>query len=243
MPESSVTLYVVLALLLVFIVVFILFNYFSDRKKKRRIIKEKQRIKDEETKFILKTSARVNFIIEKNEKLLSEFKVSVGDFKMSQINNFAKNALDYLYIQEQFQDIFIRNPFEKDETFLTNFQQLMNLKSNLWTKNHKELINYFVLLSDQYLNNDNTKEEYIKQNEVFAQTYLDFIEQVKYKQEEVDNLFNVFKQKDELERLEYLRAQEQLKPKTFIHKAKDSFCKLKKVFKSKNKNQTQGQQN
>nr|WP_235684902.1 hypothetical protein [Mesomycoplasma hyorhinis] len=162
---------------------------------------------------------------------------------MSQINNFAKNALDYLYIQEQFQDIFIRNPFEKDETFLTNFQQLMNLKSNLWTKNHKELINYFVLLSDQYLNNDNTKEEYIKQNEVFAQTYLDFIEQVKYKQEEVDNLFNVFKQKDELERLEYLRAQEQLKPKTFIHKAKDSFCKLKKVFKSKNKNQTQGQQN
>lgn len=82
MPDSSVTLYVVLALLLVFIVVFILFNYFSDRKKKRRIIKEKQRIKDEETKFILKTSARVNFIIEQNEKLLSEFKVSVGDFKM-----------------------------------------------------------------------------------------------------------------------------------------------------------------
>lgn len=34
MPDSSVTLYVVLALLLVFIVVFILFNYFSDRKKK-----------------------------------------------------------------------------------------------------------------------------------------------------------------------------------------------------------------
>lgn len=116
MPDSSVTLYVVLALLLVFIVVFILFNYFSDRKKKKDN-QRKQRIKDEETKFILKTSARVNFIIEQNEKLLSEFKVSVGDFKMSQINNFAKNALDYLYIQEQFQDIFIRNPFEKMKLF------------------------------------------------------------------------------------------------------------------------------
>lgn len=227
MFNQTSTLIIVLVLLVAFIVVFILFNFFSERKKKKKIIKEKERIKEEEVKFILKTSARVNAIIELNNQLLDEFQVSIGDFKMSQINNLAKNALDYIYIQEQFQDIFIRNPFEKDELFLASFVQLMNLKSNLWTKNHKELLSYFSSLKTKYLSEEANKEEFTKYQNSFLEIYQEFINQVKSKNKEVTELFNTFKEKDEAERLEYLRSVEQEQPKTVFNKVKN-FLKFKK---------------
>ncbi|UVD81570.1 hypothetical protein NV226_02480 [Mycoplasma iguanae] len=135
--------WIILAVLLGAIVFFFFFQWFSNirKRKKQKKLNEQFLIDQEKAKFEI--IATISTIIEQNQKHLDNFVVSVGLYKMSDINNFAKESLKKIQQTKNY-NLFVKNedfPILQDlDLYLNN---LSKTKSNLWSRNCIIELEYF----------------------------------------------------------------------------------------------------
>lgn len=133
--------WIVLGSLIGVVVIFLVVTSTLDRKKKKKTGLAKAELLKEASSAGKNISDKVNNVIKENEKTLKNFVPSVGDIKMSDINNKAKNSLKEIKSSRDFKllthDEFVAAKFE------LNIKVLIKEKSNNWAKRNKAEIKFF----------------------------------------------------------------------------------------------------
>lgn len=140
------------------------FQVIAERKKRKKIKQEKAKLDAIRKETIFSSSFKVNAIIEHNNLLLNNFVVSIGEYKMSEINNKIKNLLIDITQEPNFINSFVKFNDEKiDSSFDENIRKLIETKSNLWNKKINDVIKYFQDFENLLINDDETKkQEYLE---------------------------------------------------------------------------------
>ncbi len=135
------TMLIIVSIAILGLIGFITYQFITEKLRKKKILKEKLEFEklcsDTYRKFI----NEIYELILNNDKLLKEFIVSIGDYKMGEITNAAKDVLKLVEKSEMY-----KNVFSKDETyrdFVTHFIALSEEKSNMWDKRCEESIEWF----------------------------------------------------------------------------------------------------
>lgn len=137
------------------VLVVVLFSFFLGQfiwgffKKKK--LKKEQAIfvkeADQASKIIIFLVAE---IIDQNQKKLENFQVSIGKYKMNEINNKAKQDIKKILSSENYKKYFkseenLSESKEKNDFYFDSYLlKLYNTKSNLWNKRCDKEIEYFI---------------------------------------------------------------------------------------------------
>ncbi|VEU59370.1 MHJ_0274 family protein [Mesomycoplasma neurolyticum] len=167
MDNNTIMFIVIAAILVISIVIVVLFQVITERKKKKKIKIEKEKILENQRILTEEITYKINAIIEKNEELLNNFVVSIGDFKMKELNFFTKNEIKKIIKHPQFYQTFADNPYLDNSDFNDNLNILIETKSNLWSKKNQSQIQFFANIEKQYLNDDAKKENYLNLKKEF----------------------------------------------------------------------------
>ncbi|MGZ9414090.1 MHJ_0274 family protein [Mycoplasma sp. 5370] len=167
---DQVTIWVIAGVLLALIIGVLLFQIISERIKRKKIKKEKAELNKIEQEVIEASVYKVNAIMEINDDFLKKFVVSVGDKKMKDIRSFAEKQLKEITHEKKYKKIFIHNKLERGTTIHQNILNLIENKSNLWSKKNQEEIKYFKDMEKIFL--EKNSEEYLSKKEQFKQEVL-----------------------------------------------------------------------
>ncbi|WP_051619033.1 MHJ_0274 family protein [[Mycoplasma] collis] len=172
MDNNIIIFSVIACVLIALIVIIVLTQVFTERKKKKKIKLEKQKMFENQKNLTKELTYKINAIIEKNEELLKNFVVSIGDFKMKEINYLAKSQIKKLMKHPDYNEIFADNPYLENTLFNDNLNTLIETKSNLWAKKSIKELEYFFSLEKIYLEQDEYKMEYLKLKKEFKKELL-----------------------------------------------------------------------
>jgi Na+-transporting methylmalonyl-CoA/oxaloacetate decarboxylase gamma subunit len=126
--------WIILGVLISVVVGFLIISAVLDKKKRKQAsIKEKE-AQESKKQARGRVAILANVIVKENQKKLKEFIPSIGQLKMSDINNLAKDAL------EQIQKLSCFVLAKEDEEFVNQFNLLLKNKSNNWLKQNKKQI-------------------------------------------------------------------------------------------------------
>ncbi|WGI36814.1 MHJ_0274 family protein [Mesomycoplasma lagogenitalium] len=169
---DSTTVGIILGILIAGIIALIVFQVIVDRKKKRKLKKQRDELTKLEQKVLLEVVAKVNSIIEVNQHNLDNFVVSIGERKMKDIIFWAKSNLKEVTETEEYKKAFIDNPFEKNELLQENIEILIASRSNGWSKRNSKEIEYFQELEKVFLEKDESKDTYLERKTTLKGEYL-----------------------------------------------------------------------
>ncbi|EFF41509.1 MHJ_0274 family protein [Mycoplasmopsis alligatoris] len=138
---DGMVMWIIFGVIIAALVIFFAYAAIKDSIKNKKIKKEKAEFELEAKNFYKKAIIKTNVIIEKNQKLLSEFQVSIGKYKMSELTDTTRDILSEQIKEKDFKMFLIKNP--EYATFVQNYVNLMDTKSNNWLKNNKNELSYF----------------------------------------------------------------------------------------------------
>ncbi|MGP1451233.1 MAG: MHJ_0274 family protein [Metamycoplasmataceae bacterium] len=139
---SGVTMWIIFGVLLAGMLAIFIFATIKDAINRKKL--KKIRIKNEEDMKIFNAYALIymNKLIGINQKYLDEFQPSIGQYKMNQIINGAKNSLNELIQTEGFKNL-IKNGDLEQKQLIDQINSLNSMRSNNWEKKNYEAINFF----------------------------------------------------------------------------------------------------
>ncbi|TDV23280.1 hypothetical protein BCF59_0626 [Mycoplasmopsis mustelae] len=138
---GNIALWIILGVIFVLLLGYFLFQYIKSRIERKRTKAATAEFKKNSKIYWYETTVKINKLIQLNRKTHSEFVVSIGKLKMSQINNTTKNILDDLLDEYEFKNFIIQNPsFTKE---VQEIERLRDLNSNLWDKKIPNLLSDF----------------------------------------------------------------------------------------------------
>ena len=128
---SGVTMWIIFGVLLAGMLAIFVFATIKDAINRKKL--KKIRIKNEEDMKIFNAYALIymNKLIEINQKYLDEFQPSIGQYKMNQIINGAKNSLNELIQTEGFKNLIKNGDFEQKQ-LIDQINNLNSMRSNNW---------------------------------------------------------------------------------------------------------------
>ncbi|WP_027333930.1 MHJ_0274 family protein [Mycoplasma elephantis] len=132
------------------LILFILYSVIKSTISKRKIKKQKQMIEEIATNGYQQAILDINALIEENKDRLSNFEVSIGEYKMSEITNVPKKILSELLESDVYQTVF-KNNVEYKELFNQTLA-LKETKSNLWEKRIPNTLEFFTSLKNNFEN-------------------------------------------------------------------------------------------
>lgn len=141
--NQSTQFYVLLGIVLFLIFTIFLYTVINSQVKKYKLKKQKTKDRINSDHLYLKIMVYLKFLLNENEKKIKNFVPSIGNLKMSDINQKSKFFLENLKneIQEETKKIsFINDELKKILIFSDN---LYFTKSNLWNKNLQNEIKSF----------------------------------------------------------------------------------------------------
>ncbi|MBN3534495.1 MHJ_0274 family protein [Mycoplasma procyoni] len=165
--DSTVVLIIMIVVIVALLIGIFLFQYISDRKKRKKIKLEKEKLAKEEKELMLHIVSKANWIIEKNDYKLEHFVVSIGDEKMKDINHWAQQGLKSFFELDGYKRIFVNNPYEKNDLLPEKLNDLITTKSNLWQKRCQDTIKYFKELEELFLSDETDKKQYLEMKEKY----------------------------------------------------------------------------
>ncbi|NQZ28957.1 MAG: hypothetical protein HRT98_01080 [Mycoplasmatales bacterium] len=134
---NSIAMWGILGGLIAIVIGFLIISALLDRKKRKKAKIEKNEIDKLKNAAVGNMAILINLVVEKNKKILKEFIPSVGKWKMSDINNMAKDEMKRIEKADWF-------PYLKEEDILMeNYLIISKEKSNNWEKKNQDQIKYF----------------------------------------------------------------------------------------------------
>ncbi|QZE12180.1 MHJ_0274 family protein [Mycoplasma sp. Ms02] len=114
------------------------FSYFivSDRIAKRKLKREKKEFEEKAKEAIKTYVLKFQEIYNENEKDLKNFRVSVGEKTMSEINLGTRDKIDAMFEEKDFKAYILNN--EDHQEWVLALGELRNTKSNNWDKKSQD---------------------------------------------------------------------------------------------------------
>ncbi|MDJ1646739.1 MHJ_0274 family protein [Mycoplasma phocimorsus] len=135
------TMLIIVSIAILGLIGFVAYQFVTEKLRKKKILKEKAEFEklcsDTYRKFI----NEIYELILSNDKLLQEFIVSIGDYKMGEITNIAKDTLKLIDRSEMYRNVFSKDEMYHD--FVIHFMALYEEKSNMWEKRCDESVKWF----------------------------------------------------------------------------------------------------
>ncbi|MGL5617643.1 MAG: MHJ_0274 family protein [Metamycoplasmataceae bacterium] len=144
--------WLVMGLLVGVMIFFLGFSYYRDKKKNKIMIYKKIELKNITEKTSKEISLRINTIVEVNHEKIENFVPSIGELTMKEINTISKDMLKDIYKSNLFKKIYLAEDY--DPEFADNLKNLINQKSNHWSKKCVRELEYFLNLEKELENTD-----------------------------------------------------------------------------------------
>lgn len=138
---GGITMWIILGGLIGIVVIFLLVTSILDKKKRKKIIAEKKELDFQVENSGVNISKQIITVVKNNEKELKDFVPSVGNKKMSDINNKAKNKLLEIKSSQDFK--LLKHNEDDNKLFSKNLDILLHEKSNNWAKRNADIIAFF----------------------------------------------------------------------------------------------------
>ncbi len=134
---NGIVMWGILGALISIVIGFLIVSAFLDRKKRKLAKIEKAENDKMKETAVGNLSIIMNILIENNNKKLKDFVPSVGELKMSDINNMAKDEIKYIKATKWFRFL------KEEDILMDNFSVFIKEKSNNWSKKNIKQIKYF----------------------------------------------------------------------------------------------------
>ena len=138
---SGITMWIILGGLILIVVVFLVVTSILDRKKRKKVVAQKKELDFRVWNSGANISKQIIKVVQNNEKELKDFVPSVGNKKMSDINNKAKKKLVEIRASEDFR--LLKHNKDENKLFSENLDILIREKSNNWAKRNLKNIDFF----------------------------------------------------------------------------------------------------
>ncbi|MCU4706308.1 MHJ_0274 family protein [Mycoplasma sp. CSL7503-lung] len=139
--SGNIIIWVILGVLLTLIGVYFIYSYIKEKIEKKRTRIAAKEFENDSLKYRYELMVKINKLVELNAKIHDDFVVSIGEYKMGQINNATRELLENIMSSYEYKTFII--PDEKLNNLKTKLNMLKDLNSNLWNKKLNEIIVYF----------------------------------------------------------------------------------------------------
>ncbi|QKT05446.1 MHJ_0274 family protein [Mycoplasma sp. OR1901] len=169
--SGNIIIWVILGVLLTLIGVYFIYSYVKEKIEKKRTRIAAKEFENDSIKYRYELMIKVNKLIELNTKIHDNFVVSIGEYKMGEINNATRELLDTMMNSYEYKTFII--PDEKLNDLKLKLNMLKDLNSNLWNKKLNDLIEFFkkeeVKIHKQVTEQNKTEIEDLKDAKVIHQ--------------------------------------------------------------------------
>ncbi|UUM19703.1 MULTISPECIES: MHJ_0274 family protein [unclassified Mycoplasma] len=138
---GDIFIWIVFGALVSLVAGFFLFKTIKDKIDARKEKKLLEQFKAEAKEYSQTLIISINRLIELNEEELENFKVSIGDMKMKDINAIPIEYLNHVMTLDRFKRFVLPNPEMQD--FVKNLNHLKDIKPNSWMKKCSKEIYFF----------------------------------------------------------------------------------------------------
>ncbi|MBN4083321.1 hypothetical protein JXZ92_00595 [Mycoplasma sp. CSL10137] len=176
--SGNIIIWVILGVLLSLIGVYFVYSYIKEKIEKKRTRIAAKEFENDSLKYRYELMVKINELIELNTKIHDDFVVSIGEYKMGQINNATRELLENIMSSYEYKTFVI--PDEKLNNLKTKINMLKDLNSNLWNKKLNEIIIYFKEEEDKI--HKQVKEQ--------NKTEIDDLKDINLIKEELKNMHN-----------------------------------------------------
>ncbi|MGY6172574.1 MHJ_0274 family protein [Candidatus Mycoplasma pogonae] len=169
--------YIILGVLVGLILFYLIFVWVSNVRKTQKAKKLKAEFEIAQSQAKNEIIAWVNIVIRKNQELLDNFVVSIGKYKMGDINNIAKELLNEAQKTTNYDTYFQNEDFKENVREAHEYiNNLKATKSNLWKNKCAIEIDYF-----------QKQEQHLKDNEDYEKTRIEVSRLVNEKIDRFEN--------------------------------------------------------
>ncbi|WP_426461621.1 MHJ_0274 family protein [Mycoplasma hafezii] len=130
--NGSIIIWIVLGVLVLIIVVFFVYSWIKEKVDKKKIAQATQELKKETAIYWYELSTKLLALMDLNTEEQKNFKPSIGEHKMSELNLAAKRTLEKEIKSDRFQSCF--RDTEQHIAFVKTVFELKDTNSNLWDK-------------------------------------------------------------------------------------------------------------
>ncbi|VEU68920.1 Uncharacterised protein [Mycoplasmopsis canis] len=130
--DSSVIIWIILGVLISLLVIYFIYSWIKDKINKKKTRQAAIQLEKNAAIYWYETTLKINELIRLNRIQHENFVVSIGEFKMSEINNAASDTINDLMNEYEFKNYLLSN--EKYSTYVSNIKVLKDLNLNLWDK-------------------------------------------------------------------------------------------------------------
>ncbi|WBP83782.1 MHJ_0274 family protein [Mycoplasmopsis edwardii] len=130
--DSSIIIWIILGVLIALLVAYFIYSWIKERIKKKKNKLAAIQMEKNSVIYWNEIAVKINELVKLNREKQENFVVSIGEFKMRELNNAASETLEEMMNEYEFKNFLISS--EKYTNFVGNVRVLKDLNSNLWDK-------------------------------------------------------------------------------------------------------------
>ncbi|QNM93888.1 hypothetical protein H9M94_01270 [Mycoplasma sp. Pen4] len=139
--NSSVIVWILFGVIVLAFSVFILYQYIKDKLAHKRSKQAALELARDAAVFVRDLTIKINELFVLNREQLEKFVPSIGEYKMSEINQNTKAIIVEILKSPQYRSYLHENP--KYGELVTNLIALKDLNANLWDTKAPMVIEFF----------------------------------------------------------------------------------------------------
>lgn len=151
---NNVATWIIFGLLFAAVVGFLVFTFFNDKRKKTKLMKKRIELRRATSKTSKELAIRIYTLIEINNEYVDKVIPGISKIKMKNVNLASRNFLKDIYDSKSFKVLYVESE-DADPAYSENMKNLIDTKSNLWSKYCLDEIGYFKKFHDELRNDVN----------------------------------------------------------------------------------------
>ncbi|WP_406613499.1 MHJ_0274 family protein [Mycoplasma corogypsi] len=155
--DYTLIIWIILGILIGTVVVWFIYSYIKEKKDKKKLAIAAKQLEKETAIYTRELAISLKALTEHNKQVQSEFVPSIGEYKMSDLNNAAKNTILEITKSPKFKTCYLET--QSRQKFVQAIMMLQDLNSNLWDKKLQSVVEVF----DKFL--DESEKQIAKENE------------------------------------------------------------------------------
>ncbi|WP_027121226.1 MHJ_0274 family protein [Mycoplasma leonicaptivi] len=159
--SANVIIWVIFGFLVVLLLGWFAYQSIKERQKRKKTKLAAIEFEKQAKVFRYEIIQKILCLIDINNKQHEEFVVSIGQYKMKDLNNAAKSTIEEMMDTFEFKNYIKENPLYKD--LLHNIILLKDLNSNMWDK---KLENNAILYFNNNINSSLHEAKESKETEI-----------------------------------------------------------------------------
>ncbi|QCZ36620.1 MHJ_0274 family protein [Mycoplasma nasistruthionis] len=141
MDSTSIIMWIIFGVIILGFTAWILYQWLKDKRNQKKAKQVAFQLSQEAAVHVYDLTIMINELVELNKVTLSEFVPSIGQYKMSEINNAARVCLNEMLKSGDYREYLHEN--KKYAEFVSNLRALKDCNANIWDTKASQVLTFF----------------------------------------------------------------------------------------------------